>query len=308
VESLSETGSFTPIRTRFVLTEACKLVRLDASEPTLIRLGENALYRLSTSPVVVRIARSMKMLNDVRKEMRVAQWLADYDYPAVRLAAGFHEGDMPLIVDSHPVTFWQFVESVAAPRPDATDLGHLLRRLHDLSPSEHLALPRFEPMARVEERLKCPPAQVAGDDVELLRDRFHALKELAARLDYQLPAGPIHGDAHTGNLLRRSTGEVVLLDFEAFCWGPREWDLSLMAGYRYGFEWLSDREYANFTRAYGYDVAEWSGFPILRAVREIGMTTWLMQLAGHDADQREEFERRVDDIRHDRYPRRWRPF
>jgi hypothetical protein len=71
---------------------------------------------------------------------------------------------------------------------------------------------------------------------------------------------------------------------------------------------LSEPAYKAFTDAYGYDVAQWSGFRTLRAIRELGMTTWLMQLAEHDASRREEFRRRMDDLRHDRYPGRWRPF
>ncbi|MFG1963342.1 phosphotransferase [Nonomuraea sp. NPDC049028] len=38
----------------------------------------------------------------------------------------------------------------------------------------------------------------------------------------QIPARHIHGDANEGNLLRRTDGRVILLDFEAFAFGPRE--------------------------------------------------------------------------------------
>lgn len=307
MESLNGSTQFTPEATRVLLAEACRLVGLDANEARLIRLGENAIYRLSDAPFVVRIARSAQMLDDVRKEMRVARWLAIEDYPAIRLVSDLHDAETPLLVESHPVTFWHSIDSVE-PSPGPSDLGQLLRRLHELPVPEWLALPNFQPFSRVERRLNCPPPEATSEEVDFLRSRFKQLQDAVANLKFQFPFGPVHGDAHPKNLLRRTTGDVVLLDFEAFCWGPREWDLSLMAGYRYGFEWLSEREYADFINAYGHDISQWEGFRVLSAIRELGMTTWLMQLAGHDASCRDEFHLRVDDLRSGRYPRRWRPF
>ena len=48
--------------------------------------------------------------------------------------------------------------------------------------------------------------------------------EQLQELTYALPTGPIHGDAHPGNLLT-DNGQVVLLDFEVASIGPWEWDL-----------------------------------------------------------------------------------
>lgn len=52
--------------------------------------------------------------------------------------------------------------------------------------------------------------------------------------------------------MRAAMGEVVLIDFEQFCFGPREWDLSLAAVYRYAFEWFTEEEYSGFVEAYRY--------------------------------------------------------
>ncbi|HET9894110.1 MAG TPA: hypothetical protein VFQ44_04195 [Streptosporangiaceae bacterium] len=59
----------------------------------------------------------------------------------------------------------------------------------------------------------------------LSRDRaiVHLQTEFRT-LDFALRPGPIHGDAHTGNLLA-DHGQVVLLDVEAVAFGPREWAL-----------------------------------------------------------------------------------
>ena len=44
-------------------------------------------------------------------------------------------------------------------------------------------------------------------------------------LDFELPAGIIHGDASVGNVIRDYASGPVLIDLDGFCVGPREWDL-----------------------------------------------------------------------------------
>jgi len=55
--------------------------------------------------------------------------------------------------------------------------------------------------------------------------RCEAIDQRLPDVEYALPPGPIHGDAHTGNLLG-APGAALLTDFEVFATGPREWDLS----------------------------------------------------------------------------------
>lgn len=290
--------------THRTMAKACALVGLDASAARLMRLGENALYALPSERIVVRVARSTDMLVDVQKEVDVARWLRDVDYPAVRLA---DVADAPLVVDGHPVTFWCLIE-VTEPKPSPADLGRLLLRLHNLEVPEWLRLPDFEPFARVDQRLANAPVSVAADDLAFLRRLLDELRGAYNTLSFEFPPGPVHGDAHRGNLLRDATGEVLLIDFEQFCHGPREWDLSLAAMYRYALDWFTEDEYRTLAGSYGYDVASWPGAPTLRGIRELGMTTWLMQMVEHDTAKSVEFRHRVDDIRSGRFPRQWQPF
>jgi hypothetical protein len=67
------------------LALASEQVGLDAAGATLMRMGENAIYRLAAEPVVVRVARSTDLLPDVRKEVAVARWLDSAGLPAIRL-------------------------------------------------------------------------------------------------------------------------------------------------------------------------------------------------------------------------------
>jgi aminoglycoside phosphotransferase (APT) family kinase protein len=204
------------------------------------------------------------------------------------------------------VTFWQ--TAVAhPPAPTAADLGALLRRLHELDVPEELNLPEFDPFGRSARRLAHPSSSVKPADVAFLKELFDQLEKEVADLKFALPPCAVHGDAHPGNLIRGADGQVIMIDFEAFCFGPPEWDLSLTASYRYTLDWLDDASYQAFAEAYGYDVTDWDGWSTLRRVREFTMTTWIMQLVDDPAAARE-FAHRMDDLRTGRLPRLWRPF
>ena len=74
-------AEFTPRLTRAALEEACRATGLDPTGAVLVRLGENAMYRLFGESVMVRIGRSEEA---ARKETLVAEWLAAHDFHAVR--------------------------------------------------------------------------------------------------------------------------------------------------------------------------------------------------------------------------------
>ncbi|NRQ32982.1 aminoglycoside phosphotransferase family protein [Nonomuraea sp. NN258] len=286
------------------LVAACAEVGLDSRDAVPLRVGENKLFRLTSAPVVVRIARSVDLLADVRKEVAIAAWLEEAGFPGVRL---FPDCPQALVHEGRVVTFWQLVES-ADPAPGFKDLAVMLRELHALPKPVDLVLPLFDPLGRVEDRLDCAPS-VPDKDIEFLRRRIKELYAEYNALEFALPAGHIHGDAHKGNLMRRTDGNVILIDFERFAFGPREWDISTAVGIPYqGFRWIEDEAYAQAVDAYGFDIARWPGFHTLRRIRETAMTTWLMQNVNHGSDIRVEFDRRMASLRHDVLPRAWRPF
>jgi Ser/Thr protein kinase RdoA (MazF antagonist) len=67
------------------LVDACAAVGLPAGGAELMRLGENAIYRLRDAPVVVRIARTARFLATVRREVAAARWLASAGLPTARV-------------------------------------------------------------------------------------------------------------------------------------------------------------------------------------------------------------------------------
>ncbi len=283
-----------------VLHEACQRAGLSSDDAELLRLGENAIYRLASAPVVVRIARSADRLPRVEKELCVARWLATAEVPAVRVV---EEIDQPLTVNGHPVSFWHSV-SGGHPVPTHLDLARLLAAFHSL-PDCPCDLADFEPLMTSESRL-ATAANIEPEDRDFLRSRCVELKEQFGHLEFALPVGPIHGDAHTRNLLT-DHGQVVLLDFESSAYGPREWDLlpTAIAVERYG---LAEDWYRQFAEIYGFDVRTWPGYPVLREIRELTMTTWIMQNVGESPAVAAEFALRVASLRERDFERAWNFF
>jgi Phosphotransferase enzyme family len=295
-------AAFTPKLTRTVLEQACRFVGLDPVGAILARLGENAMYRLPSESVMVRIGRSEEA---ARKEAHVAQWLASHEFCAVRSAGDW---DQPVIVDSLPVTFWEFIHEDMRPVTSA-DLGQMLRQLHALPEPTSFQLPGFSPMPKVEERIhRLPERLLSRADAEFLLHRRHEIATEFTTLEFVLPPGPVHGDAHAGNLMRSANGTIKLIDFEDFCYGPREWDVAVEAVRYQSLGWVNENDYRSYATEYGFDVIDWPGFRVVRAARELNMTTWLAQRLGQEEEIDVEVRQRISDLRNDQSPRHWRTF
>jgi Ser/Thr protein kinase RdoA (MazF antagonist) len=266
-----------------------------------MRLGENALYRLATAPVVVRIARTVDYWNTVTKEVQVARWLADQGFPAAEVTGPAHQ---PLAIDGHPVTFWRFIHGRVAMPEDVAELGHVLRRFHELPTPKSFALPGTDIMARIEPRVAKAP--VPAEDKRMLLDRCEELRGRLADLQFPLAPTAVHGDAHIKNLMMIEE-DPVLLDFENTAHGQPEWDLAVTATEYATGGWWTAEQYGAFVDAYGYDVREWHGFNTLRATHEIKMTTWIMQNVDHSADVAAEYRARILTLRTGEIHTGWNP-
>jgi hypothetical protein len=298
-----QNNGFTVADANRVLAAACEKAGLNGHGAELMRLGENALFRLAKTPVVVRIARSIDLLPDVQKEVGVARWLETADFPGVRLHPHVPQ---PIVQENRVITFWTFVRG-SGRRATMTDLATLLRRLHRLTLPKDLALPSFDPFGRIQSRLDQTNG-ISDSHLEFLAVRLNELRSEYAQLEFSLPSGHIHGDAHPGNIIYSDDGRPLLLDFERFAKGPREWDISVAGIYCRGFHWITEDEYSEFVRIYGFDVTTWPGFRVLQSLREFQMTTWLMQNVDHSAEIRAEFENRLASLRNGTGQRDWRPF
>jgi aminoglycoside phosphotransferase (APT) family kinase protein len=294
-------GAFTVMTTRATLERACKIAGFDQRGARLLRLGENAMFRLA-QPIVVRIARTAAYEPDARKEVAVARWLEAENYPAVRALPI----DQPLVIDGYVVTFWEAVSDEEVYGTPA-EVAALLVRLHALTPPAGLDLQPLRPFARAERRIE-QNGWLSPGDQSFLRTRLEELRARYAQLQFILPPGVIHGDASVGNVIHDGDGRPVLIDLDGFAIGPREWDLVLTAIYYDSFGWHTAAEYAAFAEVYGFDVMRWPGYPVLRDVREFLMVTWLSQKAGHDEQVADEVRKRIASLRTGSSKRDWHPY
>jgi aminoglycoside phosphotransferase (APT) family kinase protein len=285
-----------------VLQEACATAGLDSRGAEVLRLGSNAVYRLPSAPIVVRIARDPSLLDEMDRAVKVARWLEAQDFPANRVPTSVAQ---PLVVGGLVVTFW---ESVQDSEEFATvgELADLLRRLHWLEEPESLGLPYFDPLAKLTTSLEGLDG-VAGEDREFLEQRAAKLAKDYDRLDFVLPFGMIHGDANIGNVLRHREGHAVLIDLDGLALAPREWDLILTAIYYDRYGWHTKTEYAEFVHRYGFDLMNWPGYETLADLRELMMVAWV----GHQVTSSEraaaEFARRMRSLRTGKDRDQWGP-
>jgi Ser/Thr protein kinase RdoA (MazF antagonist) len=92
---------------------------------------------------------------------------------------------------------------------------------------------------------------------------------------WALPASTVHGDAHTGNLLRTEAGRPVLCDLDSVSQGPAEVDLgpAAHAVSRFGRD---PGDYARLAATYGFDVRESPAWPALRRLRDLQLAVYLL--------------------------------
>ena len=291
---------FTEESARRALADACAKVGVSADGAELFRMGENAMFMLRHDGIVVRVARSDARIQKVEKELAVARWLASNDYPATRVADEI--AAQPIHADGRLVTFWGLVEESG--KASYNDLGALLRGMHAL-PAPDFELPQFTPFSAVPGRL-ANPGNADPSAVAFLSDLYHDVKDRYNSLEFALPLGVIHGDAHRGNVIVTPSGPI-LTDFEVVSWGPREWDLTptALSMDRFG---LPRETFEEFSRNYGFDVTQWPGYPVLRSVRELTMLTWLMQIIDVSPDRKAEFEHRIASMRAGKTTEPWHAF
>ncbi|MFF5041726.1 phosphotransferase enzyme family protein [Streptomyces nigra] len=263
-------AEFTAEGVEIVLREACESAGLDPEGAELLRLGSNAVYRLTSLPVIVRIARDPAVHAEMERAVAVARWLESAGFPAMRVSAGTEQ---PLSVRGRVVTLWESVQE-RVEYATVGEVADLLRRLHWLEEPDTLGLPYFDPLAKLAASLE-GLSGVSDLDRAFLEERAAKLAKEYDRLDFVLPFGMIHGDANIGNVLRHRDGHAVLIDLDGVALAPREWDLILTAIYYDRYGWHTEAEYAEFVHRYGFDLMNWPGYETLADLRELMMVAWI---------------------------------
>jgi aminoglycoside phosphotransferase (APT) family kinase protein len=285
------------LEARRAMEVACQIAGLDAREAELIRVGENAIYRLP-GEVVVRIGRRGQLAS-AAKEVNVARWLGSVGVPAVQVTP---DVDQPVDIDGRPVTFWRELPPHEHGTP--SQVAEALGRLHSVARPTTFDLPPIAPFVRLDKRINYA-TNLPDDDRAWMRAHLEELQERYARIPVGLPQCVVHGDAWIGNVVSTSDGRTVFLDLERTAIGPPEWDLVHTAIKHSSFAWITAEQYGEFCEIYGHDVTDWGGFGLLRDIREFRMTCMAVQLASADEAHREQAAHRLACIRGRRGPRPW---
>ncbi len=257
------------------LTEASLSLGIDPSGAELVRLGSNAIFRYQSAPVVGRVASSEDRLGAAKQEVAVARWLADAGIPAVRVL----DVPQPVLAQGRVVTFWVSA-SDSVEYGSTRELAGLLRQLHAVAPP--FELPKHDPISRAADRIG-RVSTLQASDREFLVELCQQLATSYTQIKPVLPIGVIHGDANVGNVIRDRSGMAIL-------------------------GWHTKDEYRDLVAAYGFDIMEWSGYPVMRDVRELLMVTWLAQKSQADGDAASELATRIRALRTGGSRRDWKPF
>jgi Phosphotransferase enzyme family len=293
-------GRLTRESVRTVLERACLHVGLEAAGATLIRMVNNAVFRLAAHPVVVRIVLTSELSHRAENAAAAARLFAANNVPSVAL---LDDVPGPVDVGGYSVSFWHAVVDTKN-APTAADLARLLTQVHRI-PCSETGLARWNPIADLHARIT-GANYFDRDAVDFLRRRCDAVEVRLDSLRCVLPPSVIHGDAHLRNLITTPAG-TVLCDLDTVCIGPREWDLVPIAVGQVRFRPKTNTQ-RQLVDAYGFDVTQWDGFPVLRELRELKLAAVGLQAAAGNSARGSELRRRLHTIRTGDTLARWTPY
>jgi Phosphotransferase enzyme family len=250
---------------RAVLDAAAARLGVPVHDARLLRLHSNASFALPSAGLVIRIATNPQALDRVATSIAVTRWLANRGFPCI-IPAGIE--DQPLVIAGHVVSAWRYVPT-DAPAPSGAEIGGLLRDLHTQGDPPHPLRRLDDPLASVASALEEAPDAMPRASRSWLADRIDWLRGQWSGMDFPLPAGLIHGDAHISSLMRATSGEIILGDWDHVATGPREWDLIQIHYMHRRFGQAGEDGIDAFTAAYGWDMRRWPGLDTLVAIREI---------------------------------------
>jgi hypothetical protein len=197
---------------------ACaRALGLPADAPEVIAEGFSVRVRLHPAPVVTRVVTVGRQLRPdplpwLEREVSVARHLVASGVPVV---APWDDAG-PHLAEGLEVSLWCWTEHDSH-KVSAADFGAMLGPLHDALASYTGELPPLAgPLTDIATALS-----VSSDPT------LHRAAAELVPLALSWPRRPLHGDAHTGNVLM-TPGGPLWTDFEDVCVGPVEWDLASM--------------------------------------------------------------------------------
>jgi Ser/Thr protein kinase RdoA (MazF antagonist) len=282
------------------LAQVSRTFGVNIDDAVLLHHRSNAVYLLPRENVVARLAPDTPLRRErAVTVVSVTRWL---DTQPGSVALPPITGEQPVIAGGAVATFWPYQPTT--PPPTLGDLAGLLRRLHAL-PSPPFPLPPYRPLHRLREALDIDTARphpvLSADDRAWLAARTDQIVETFAATDFPLGIGLVHADAHRENLVRHGDG-WVLIDWDQTCLGPRE--LDLLAGLPDHFH-EPEIDRSAFLAGYGYNVAQWPSWALLRDIAELHSLASYIRLGPGKPAAAAELDRRVRSLRSGDRSVRW---
>ncbi len=196
-----------------VVADRCEI--LQDGHTLVVRLTETLVAR-----VVTDIDGPRQGLDWFERETAVAAHLTLHHAPVIPL-----HPDLPATAHQHEgyaMNFWQFVTAIET-EANPKEIGSSLYQCHEILRHFSEPLPALailhETMAILEGSVEKSYFDAAT--VDLLKRHLQQSIDVLA----PLPAQPLHGDAHMGNLMMTTQG-MLWTDWEDAFSGPVEWDLA----------------------------------------------------------------------------------
>jgi len=275
---------------------------LPLGDAKLLRLHSNATFALPSAGLLVRIATNPAAYQRIATSIAITQWLGRRGFPCT-VPAAF--AGQPFTEQGKVVSLWHYVPLAPEPKPTGAELGRLLRNLHEQPDPPQYPGKFADPFTSVVSAIEEQAHALADEDRAWLKERITSLRGEWSALDFPLPTGLIHGDAHIGNLMRCASGQVILGDWDHVATGPREWDLVQIHYMQRRFGRATDEDINAFTSSYGWDIHNWPGLETLIAVREITGLSAYIRTAPYKPFTREQLAYRLDTLRRGDATARW---
>ena len=200
---------------------------LDARDAEVLAGSNNTIVLLPRAQAVAKVGTSGlrgAAAKALTRELEVVRYLQERHAPIVRPLSGELAG--PHETDGFVLTLWSFCPTTAEPERGASlEAARTLGEVHDALADYPGELPALgDHLARAAALVADPNATplLAEDDRRTLLSAHEACAHLVAGAT---ETRPLHGEPHDGNFLWTENGPR-LIDFEATCRGPLEWDIA----------------------------------------------------------------------------------
>jgi len=202
-------------------------VHLDATDAAVIKDSNNTIVLLPLEQLVAKVSTSVLLGRDrtaLERELRIGVHVAAHGAKVARPADPAVAG--PHRIGEAVLTFWQY-HHPQTPPSDQAELGRAVRGFHSALAELAGGLPTLADKIDHAAELFDDPDQTPGltdQDRGIAAQAEPRIRELFDQLE---PDTALHGEPHDGNVIWTSDGPL-LIDFEASCTGPLEWDLAYL--------------------------------------------------------------------------------